>query len=160
MARSVRLTRASLGEILASPPDVDLEKVRATSEEDIERHMAQDGEPAGGYEPQPFPDLKALRARLGMSQDAFGAAIGVPAGTLRNWEQGRTYPAVLPMTYSSRSAISGEMALSPRTTRCTCARVTPSAAATATETPRSSIVDFTRRPGWGGSFIAMFGRPQ
>ena len=92
MARGVRLIRTSLGEILASPPDVDLEKVRATSEEDIERHMAEDGEPAGGYEPRPFPDLKALRARLGMSQDAFGAAIGVPAGTLRNWEQGRTYP--------------------------------------------------------------------
>ena len=38
--------------------------------------------------------LKSLRSlkRTGLSQDAFARAIGVPAGTVRNWEQGRKLP--------------------------------------------------------------------
>jgi putative transcriptional regulator len=34
----------------------------------------------------------AVRARLGKSQEEFAAMIGVPLGTLRNWEQGRREP--------------------------------------------------------------------
>jgi DNA-binding transcriptional regulator YiaG len=37
-------------------------------------------------------DVKALRARLGMSQDAFAGRYGLDVATLRNWEQGRTTP--------------------------------------------------------------------
>lgn len=36
--------------------------------------------------------LKAARARLGLSQDAAAALLGVPAASLRNWEQRRTTP--------------------------------------------------------------------
>ncbi|WP_123689183.1 helix-turn-helix domain-containing protein [Allostella humosa] len=86
------MIQRTLDEIKATPPNVDWDKLRATTEEEIARQAADDGEPPGGYEPQPFADLKVLRARLGMSQDSFAAAIGVPAGTIRNWEQGRTYP--------------------------------------------------------------------
>ena len=32
-------------------------------------------------------DIKELRSRLNMSQKEFSALIGVPLGTLRNWEQ-------------------------------------------------------------------------
>lgn len=38
------------------------------------------------------PDVAALRRRLGLSQEYFAAGIGVPVGTLRNWEQGIRSP--------------------------------------------------------------------
>jgi putative transcriptional regulator len=38
------------------------------------------------------PDVGALRQRLGLSQELFAAGIGVPVGTLRNWEQGVRTP--------------------------------------------------------------------
>jgi DNA-binding transcriptional regulator YiaG len=37
-------------------------------------------------------DVKELRARLGMSQEAFAGRYGLDVATLRNWEQGRTTP--------------------------------------------------------------------
>lgn len=36
--------------------------------------------------------VKAIRKRLHVSQTQFAHLIGVSAATLRNWEQGRTYP--------------------------------------------------------------------
>lgn len=38
--------------------------------------------------------LKNFRKRLGMSQNKLADTLGVPIGTLRNWEQGR-----LPVLY-------------------------------------------------------------
>ncbi len=38
------------------------------------------------------PDVRAMRARLGPSQEAFATRMGVSVGTLRNWEQGRREP--------------------------------------------------------------------
>ena len=37
-------------------------------------------------------DVKALRQRLGISQDAFAGRYGLDVATVRNWEQGRTIP--------------------------------------------------------------------
>jgi putative transcriptional regulator len=37
-------------------------------------------------------DVSAIRARTGLSQEAFAHRIGVSVGTLRNWEQGRRKP--------------------------------------------------------------------
>lgn len=37
-------------------------------------------------------DVVAVRKRTGLSQSAFSRQIGVSAGTLRNWEQGRRRP--------------------------------------------------------------------
>lgn len=37
-------------------------------------------------------DVKALRARLGISQEAFAGRYGLDVKTLQNWEQGRTEP--------------------------------------------------------------------
>ena len=37
-------------------------------------------------------EVKAVRRKLHVSQVQFAHLIGVSAGTLRNWEQGRTYP--------------------------------------------------------------------
>lgn len=41
----------------------------------------------------PSVDLPAIRRRTGLSQSAFAASIGVPEGTLVNWEQGRRQPS-------------------------------------------------------------------
>ena len=40
----------------------------------------------------PEPDVAAIRDRTGLSQPAFAKSIGVPLGTLKNWEQGRRRP--------------------------------------------------------------------
>ena len=37
-------------------------------------------------------DVKAVRERTGLSQPRFADRIGVPVGTLRNWEQKRREP--------------------------------------------------------------------
>jgi putative transcriptional regulator len=37
-------------------------------------------------------DVKALRARLGISQEAFAGRYCLDVATVRNWEQGRTIP--------------------------------------------------------------------
>ena len=37
-------------------------------------------------------DVRALRARLGMSQEVFAGRYGLDIATVRNWEQGRTTP--------------------------------------------------------------------
>lgn len=40
----------------------------------------------------PEPDVKAIRARTGLSQAQFARSIGVKKATLVNWEQGRRRP--------------------------------------------------------------------
>lgn len=73
---------------------VDRAKVDATTEEDIRRHMIEDGEdpdaPVGPFQIVHPP--AEIRKRTGLTQAAFARAIGVPAPTIRNWEQGRTLP--------------------------------------------------------------------
>ena len=40
----------------------------------------------------PRPDVVAIRSKTGLSQPAFARSIGIPLGTLKNWEQGRRRP--------------------------------------------------------------------
>jgi putative transcriptional regulator len=86
-----RMTRMTLEQIKASKPTVDRAKLDATTEEDIRRHMIEDGqdpdeEPTGYVLVEP---PQVIRKRLGMTQEEFAAALTVPLATLRNWEQGR-----------------------------------------------------------------------
>lgn len=39
-----------------------------------------------------IPNVKRLREKLGMTQEAFATAYRIPVGTLRDWEQGRKRP--------------------------------------------------------------------
>lgn len=39
-----------------------------------------------------IPNVKKLRERLGLTQEAFAAAYRIPIGTLRDWEQNRKRP--------------------------------------------------------------------
>jgi putative transcriptional regulator len=48
-------------------------------------------EPSRRFEFAPV-DVKAIRARLGVTQREFALMIGVSVATLRNWEQGRRMP--------------------------------------------------------------------
>ena len=38
------------------------------------------------------PDVRKLRETFGLTQPKFAALMGISVATLRNWEQGRTYP--------------------------------------------------------------------
>ena len=40
----------------------------------------------------PEPEVKAIRERLGVSQDKFAMILGVSKRTVENWEQGRRHP--------------------------------------------------------------------
>lgn len=76
---------------LSSFPDgrVDLNRVDATSDEEIQDQIDQDDQEAmadmGEY-------IRGVRARVGMTQREFANRIGISVDTLRNWEQGRRYP--------------------------------------------------------------------
>jgi putative transcriptional regulator len=39
------------------------------------------------------PDVKAVREKVGVSQSAFAALLGVSPRTLQDWEQGRRKPS-------------------------------------------------------------------
>ncbi len=41
---------------------------------------------------RPVSRVKAVRRSLGLTQEEFAARYGIPLGTLRDWEQGRTEP--------------------------------------------------------------------
>lgn len=43
------------------------------------------------HRPRPV-DVKALRARIGMTQEEFAARFGVSTATLRHWERGDRMP--------------------------------------------------------------------
>ena len=82
----------TLEEIRANRPRIDRARVAATTEADVRRHRIEDGEDPDAPLPpfRPVPNVRAIRTRLQMTQEAFARAIGVPVATVRNWEQSRT----------------------------------------------------------------------
>jgi putative transcriptional regulator len=80
---------------------VDWKRVRATTDREIAAQIASDPDTApdmGGvkdmrrvYNP-PLPDVKAIRAKLGLSQSAFARRFGFSVRTVQQWEQGRAVP--------------------------------------------------------------------
>lgn len=88
------MARVSLEDLRAAAADIDRAKLDATTEADIRRHAIEDGEDPDA-EPTGYrlvPPVAAIRTKLGMTQDAFASALGLPVATLRNWEQGRKPP--------------------------------------------------------------------
>lgn len=73
---------------------VDRKKLRATTDDDIARMIADDPDLAPDLSSlgPPLPNVRGLRRKLGLTQSAFASRIRVPLATVRNWEQGRTYP--------------------------------------------------------------------
>ena len=81
----------------------DWSKFDATTEEDIDRQIALDPDTAPEATdadlararrvyPPDFVDVRAVRARLGLSQAAFAARFGFRLRTVQEWEQGRRRP--------------------------------------------------------------------
>lgn len=68
------------------------EKIRAGLD-DARAYLDGDRRGSAVHEVEvPEPDVAAIRGRTGLSQPAFARSIGVPLGTLKNWEQGRRRP--------------------------------------------------------------------
>ena len=75
---------------------IDWKRVRAMTDEEIERNALDDPDSIvplnEATEPQlvpPMPDVALLRRRLKLSQAEFAARFGFSVATVRNWEQGR-----------------------------------------------------------------------
>jgi putative transcriptional regulator len=90
-------TRMTLEEIRAEAarrlPEADeafRRRMAATTEDDIRRHMIEDGEDPDAVPHFEPPVLaQAVRRKLGLTQPAFARLLGIPVATLRNWEQNR-----------------------------------------------------------------------
>ena len=55
--------------------------------------LSDDDQSLGGGLRLPYAiDVATIRHKTGLSQAAFARRIGVPVGTIRNWEQGRRSP--------------------------------------------------------------------
>jgi len=54
-------------------------------------------------------NVKKLRERLGLTQEAFAAAYRIPVGTLRDWEQRRKFPDAPARAYLSVIASSPQV---------------------------------------------------
>jgi putative transcriptional regulator len=95
----------------------DWAAVEALTDEEIEAAVADDPDAA----PVPVyatpgltyvPNVKRLRERLGLTQEAFAATYRIPVGTLRDWEQRRKFPdaparAYLTVIASNPEAVAG-----------------------------------------------------
>ena len=53
---------------------------------------------------RPVPRSRTIRRALGMTQEQFSAAYGIPLGTLRDWEQLRAVPDKTARAYLTRIA--------------------------------------------------------
>jgi putative transcriptional regulator len=77
--------------------DTDWAAADALTDEQIEDAVRDDPDaaPIRFFEQPGFiriPNVKKLRERLGLTQEAFAATYRIPVGTLRDWEQGRKFP--------------------------------------------------------------------
>ncbi|MBV8450714.1 MAG: helix-turn-helix domain-containing protein [Deltaproteobacteria bacterium] len=80
---------------------IDWERVRHTTDEDIDKMSASDPDTAPDMSkkrdwrrvltPQ-VPDVQALRRKLGLSRSEFAARFRFSARTVQEWEQGRALP--------------------------------------------------------------------
>jgi len=75
---------------------VDSARLRAATEADIERWKRQDGVDDAALGPARLvrhaPDVRALRERLGLSQEAFAERFQISLRTIQEWEQRRRVP--------------------------------------------------------------------
>jgi putative transcriptional regulator len=77
-------TPVTLEEIRASRPQMDRAKLAATTEDDIRRQQIEGSEDPPLRCRRSAPNVKAIRANLRMTQEAFAAAIAVFLATVRN----------------------------------------------------------------------------
>ena len=88
--------RRSNEEIWAAKGHINLEKFNSVTEEDIARWKREDGIDDSTWGPPhlviPGPDVRAVRERLGLSQEAFAQRFQLSLRTVQDWEQKRRIP--------------------------------------------------------------------
>jgi putative transcriptional regulator len=92
--------RRSLSEILKSKPRADLERIRKTTDEEIDAMIAADPDSAPDMSRRDWrrvinprlPNVRAIRRKLGLSQKEFARRVGFSVRTVQEWEQGRAVP--------------------------------------------------------------------
>ena len=71
----------------------DIGKGILTGLQEALAHVKGEADPAAYRVHQPrILDVRAIRAKTGMTQEEFAYAFGFSINTLRHWEQGRRYP--------------------------------------------------------------------
>ena len=80
-----------------SPTKTDWARLEAMTEEEIEANALADPDnpPLTDEElarMRPVPNPRRIRERLKLTQEQFATRFEVPLGTLRDWEQGVSYP--------------------------------------------------------------------
>ena len=75
----------------------DWDALDRLSDEEVERRAKSDpdGKPLTEEDLRKLrqsPRVRVLRMALGLTQEEFAGAYGIPVGTLRDWEQGRREP--------------------------------------------------------------------
>jgi len=89
--------RVNRSEIPNEPKNVDWDRLRATTEDEIEAQAREDCtadlDLTAIHSEAPDVDLRALRARLGLSVEAFASRYLLSARTIEQWEQGRRRPS-------------------------------------------------------------------
>lgn len=87
------VVRKSLEQLSAEKRRIDLQKLAATSEDEIFRQQSEDDENFDGSRlPQLVIPVQAVRQKLCMTQAEFARNFKIPLGTIRNWEQNRVTP--------------------------------------------------------------------
>lgn len=89
------LSQQSIAE-LSALDNLDDAGAESRAGEDRDNHEATEEQLAAMRRLSP---VRALRKRLGLSQQGFAEAYGIPVGTLRDWEQGRTRPDAASLSY-------------------------------------------------------------
>ena len=88
--------RRTTEQVRAAKGRVDAARVKAASEAEIERWKQEDGidDDALGAARlvRRRPDVRALRERLGLSQEAFAHRFQISLRTVQEWEQRRRIP--------------------------------------------------------------------
>ena len=82
--------RVKLDAAAAHKGRIDMPRVDATTNADIQRQAAED-DAAATQDAALY--ARRVRRRAGLTQAAFAQRIGVPLDTVRNWEQGKRLPA-------------------------------------------------------------------
>lgn len=89
--------RRTSKEIRESTGGIDVTKVRAATEEQIARWKREDRIEDNAFGPArfvvPSTDVRPLRVRLKLSQEAFAATYRLPLRTVQEWEQHRREPS-------------------------------------------------------------------
>jgi putative transcriptional regulator len=92
----VTIVRKSNQAIRAAKGRIDFAKLDSATEENIERWNGEDGiDDAALSLPRQVrvgPDVRLVRERLGLSQEAFAARFHLSLRTVQEWEQQRRVP--------------------------------------------------------------------